>query len=137
MRGRHSSGPATDRWERSDWWGVVLDCPDALALATFYSDLLGWPIWKPEDADENGAALDLGEGVGYLSFQREPDYEAPVWPPQPGRPRMMMHLDFEVDDLETAVAHAVELGATLPDHQPQDDVRVLLDPAGHPFCLYA
>jgi hypothetical protein len=22
------------------------------------------------------------------------------------------------------------------DHQPQDDVRVMLDPAGHPFCLY-
>jgi hypothetical protein len=21
-------------------------------------------------------------------------------------------------------------------HQPQDDVRVMLDPAGHPFCLY-
>jgi hypothetical protein len=21
-------------------------------------------------------------------------------------------------------------------HQPQPDVRVLLDPAGHPFCLY-
>jgi len=20
--------------------------------------------------------------------------------------------------------------------QPQDDVRVMLDPAGHPFCLY-
>jgi len=21
--------------------------------------------------------------------------------------------------------------------QPQDDVRVMLDPAGHPFCLFA
>ena len=27
-------------------------------------------------------------------------------------------------------------GATLPSFQPQDDVRVCLDPAGHPFCLY-
>ena len=24
-----------------------------------------------------------------------------------------------------------------PEHQPQEDVRVLLDPAGHPFCLYS
>jgi catechol 2,3-dioxygenase-like lactoylglutathione lyase family enzyme len=136
VRGRKASGPEVDRWQRSDWWGVVLDCPDALALATFYSRLLDWPIWKPEEADAENAALDAGQGVGYLAFQREPDYEPPVWPPEPGRPRMMVHLDFEVDDLSAAVEHAVELGATLPAHQPQDDVRVLLDPAGHPFCLY-
>jgi hypothetical protein len=49
---------------------------------------------------------------------------------------MMLHLDFEVTDLDQAVAHALSLGAELPDHQPQDTVRVLLDPAGHPFCLY-
>ena len=36
----------------------------------------------------------------------------------------------------TAVARALELGAELPEHQPQENVRVLLDPAGHPFCLY-
>jgi hypothetical protein len=49
---------------------------------------------------------------------------------------MMMHLDLEVDDLEGAVADALALGAALAVDQPQDDVRVLLDPAGHPFCLY-
>jgi hypothetical protein len=48
----------------------------------------------------------------------------------------MMHLDFQVDDLDAAVAHAVDLGAQEARYQPQDDVRVLLDPAGHPFCLY-
>ena len=35
-----------------------------------------------------------------------------------------------------AVAHAVELGATIAESQPQANVRVLLDPDGHPFCLY-
>jgi hypothetical protein len=49
---------------------------------------------------------------------------------------MMMHLDVEVHDLEAAVADAIELGARLADHQPQDNVRVMLDPVGHPFCLY-
>jgi hypothetical protein len=34
------------------------------------------------------------------------------------------------------VAHAVAQGATLAGFQPQEDVRVFLDPAGHPFCLY-
>jgi hypothetical protein len=49
----------------------------------------------------------------------------------------MLHLDFEVSDLGEAVAHAVELGARVAGHQPHREVRVLLDPAGHPFCLYA
>ena len=49
---------------------------------------------------------------------------------------MQLHLDIEVDDLEAAGAHAVATGAVLADFQPQEDVRVYLDPAGHPFCLW-
>jgi hypothetical protein len=49
---------------------------------------------------------------------------------------MSMHLDLQVDDLDEAVAHAVEAGAELASFQPQEKVRVMLDPAGHPFCLY-
>ncbi len=49
---------------------------------------------------------------------------------------MQMHLEIAVDDLEAGVAQAVAAGATLAAFQPQEDVRVCLDPAGHPFCLY-
>ncbi len=133
MRGRRRQEPGTDRWSRSDWWGVVLEAPDPAVLLRFYSDLLGWPVWKE---DESGGALDAGEGVGYLAVQRAEQYRRPVWPPAPDAQGMQLHLDFEVSELPEAVAHAVELGATLAEHQPQDDVRVLLDPAGHPFCLY-
>ena len=49
---------------------------------------------------------------------------------------MMIHLDIAVEDLDAAVAWARESGATLAEHQPQDRVRVVLDPAGHPFCLF-
>jgi Glyoxalase-like domain len=49
---------------------------------------------------------------------------------------MMMHVDVAVGDLAQAVAAAQELGATLAGSQPQDNCTVLLDPAGHPFCLY-
>lgn len=59
-----------------------------------------------------------------------------MWPAATGRQQKMVHLDFEVSALQEATAHAMRLGAELPDHQPQDNVRVLLDPAGHPFCLY-
>ena len=127
------NGPPVDRWERRDWWGVVLDAPDVAVLTRFYSELRGWTIWREDEAE---AALDLGEGVAYLSIQRNPDYVRPVWPATGGRQQMMLHLDFEVSDLEAEVARAVRLGAELPDHQPQENVRVLLDPAGHPFCLY-
>ena len=133
MRGRDSKGPETDRWERKDWWGITLEAPDPHALLVFWSEILGKPIW---DESESGGALDLGEGVASLGVQKATVYEPPVWPPEPGRQGMQLHLEVEVTDLEEAVAHAIELGATLAEHQPQDDVRVMLDPAGHPFCLY-
>jgi hypothetical protein len=99
----------------------------------FWSAILDKPIWNET---ETGGSLDLLEGVASLGVQKADVYEPPVWPPEAGRPGMQLHLEVEVTDLETAVAHAVELGATVAEHQPQDDVRVMLDPAGHPFCLY-
>jgi catechol 2,3-dioxygenase-like lactoylglutathione lyase family enzyme len=137
MRGRRRGTPGQDRWERSDWWGIVLDSPEPKALARFYSGLLGWPLWKPDEGDGDDAALDLEEGVGYLAFQRSTDYVRPVWPNSAGEQQMMMHLDFEVSDLAEATAYALENGAVLAEFQPQDDVRVFYDPDGHPFCLYA
>jgi Glyoxalase-like domain len=44
----------------------------------------------------------------------------------------MMHFDFQVGDLDSAVAEAVAIGASVATEQPQDNVRVLFDPAGHP-----
>ncbi len=133
MRGRQVSDGPTDRMSRSDWWGVYLDCPDARALGRFYSELLGWEISHESPEIVTMAPAD---GVSYLGFQTAPDYVRPVWPAEAGRQQMMLHLDFEVSDLPAAVAHAVELGAQVADFQPQENVRVLLDPAGHPFCLY-
>jgi catechol 2,3-dioxygenase-like lactoylglutathione lyase family enzyme len=133
VRGRPSESSSTPRAARHDWWGVVLDAPDAAALARFYADLLGWEVVKSDASD---AALAPPDGVAYLSFQTSADYVRPVWPAVPSAQQMMLHLDFEVNDLAAAVAHALELGAEVAAYQPQDDVRVLLDPAGHPFCLY-
>ncbi|MFJ9245274.1 VOC family protein [Streptomyces sp. NPDC101776] len=68
-------------------------------------------------------------------FQRAEGYRPPVWPPAEGEQRPMMHFDFQVGDLDSAAAEAVTLGAKLAKSQPQKNVRVLFDPAGHPFCL--
>lgn len=69
-----------------------------------------------------------------LNIEFEREYVRPVWPSAPGRQHITGHLDIPVDDLDTAVAQAVDAGATLAQAQPQDRVRVMLDPAGHPFC---
>ncbi len=133
MRGRRASDSSVQRFQRSDWWGVVLEAPDGPALARFYSNLLGWPI---SHESEDGAAVAPDEGVAYLGFQSASDYVRPAWPTEPDKQKMILHLDFEVSDLAAAVGHARELGAVEAEFQPQDNVRVMLDPAGHPFCLY-
>jgi len=50
--------------------------------------------------------------------------------------QIMEHLEVAVTDVDEAVAWALSAGAALADHQPQDHVRVMLDPAGHPFCFF-
>ncbi|MFD5233058.1 VOC family protein [Streptomyces qaidamensis] len=115
---------------------ATLDAPDARELADFYLRLLpGWRVWRGE-AWQDWVHIRPPDGGTGLSFQTEPAYVPPVWPTGPDRPQMMIHLDIEVDDLERETARAVAEGARLAEFQPQDDVRVLLDPAGHPFCLY-
>ncbi len=114
--------------------GIVLDSADAGRLAAFYQRLLGGVV---EQGDPGWAQLRTPGGQSGLSFQDEPAYVRPVWPAAAGDQQMMVHLDIAVDDLAVAGAHAVEAGAILAEHQPQDDVRVYLDPAGHPFCLFA
>jgi catechol 2,3-dioxygenase-like lactoylglutathione lyase family enzyme len=125
-----SSGP---REGRHDYWGVVLDAPDGPALARFYADLLGWRVASSEP---EFATVGPPDGVAYLACQTSPEYRPPVWPPAGDAQQMMLHLDFEVSDLPVAVEAAQRSGARLADFQPQESVRVLLDPAGHPFCLY-
>ncbi len=112
---------------------VNISAPDPGALARFYGRLLGWEI-RAEEPD--WVVLKNPDAGATLSFQTESTYVRPVWPASPGDQQMMMHLEIRVDDLQTAGAHAADCGATLADHQPQDDVRVYFDPAGHPFCLW-
>lgn len=53
----------------------------------------------------------------------------------------MMHFEVQVDDVDTAVEMVVSLGGQQAEPQPPDrdrrTLRVMLDPAGHPFCLWS
>ena len=117
------------------WVGTVLGSPDPAGLARFYQALLGGEL---DVGDPTFVTLLLRPtDTTNLAFQLEPDHVPPTWPaPGHGDQQMQVHLDVGVTSVAEAVADAVALGATAAEFQPQDDVRVMLDPAGHPFCLY-
>src|SRR5260370_11483278 len=107
------------------WWGPAIEAPDPGALARFYSRLLGWPIGHEEPGT---TILAAPEGSIYVVFQQATGYQAPVWPPVDGRQRPMMHFDFQVGDLDSAVAQAVALGASGPPHPPPGQCRGVFGP---------
>ncbi len=109
---------------------VNIDCPDPRALAAFYAKLLGWETTHSEDE----YAMIVGDG-GSIGFGRVENFRVPSWPDTTGSKQF--HLDLGVQDLAVAEQLCLELGATVPDHQPGERWRVLIDPAGHPFCLAA
>ena len=120
------------------WTGVCLDCSNGRELADFYASLLGWQITAGDD-DAWFQLADPDGGVG-LNIQGEEWYEPPVWPERPGEQAKMLHFEIYVDDMDAAVAHAIASGAREAAPQPATrdprTLRVMLDPAGHPFCLF-
>lgn len=108
---------------------TVLDCDDPAPLAAFWAELLDGKVVHSAD----DVAIVKADG-GSLAMARVADYQPPTWPDAP-LPKQM-HLDLTVDDLDAAETEAIRLGARRADTQPgQRRWRVLLDPAGHPFCL--
>jgi catechol 2,3-dioxygenase-like lactoylglutathione lyase family enzyme len=120
------------------WVGIAIDCADAPPVARFYERLLGFTIG---DLGPYWAQLWDPAGGVHLNIQGMPSgYTPPTWPEQPGEQSKMLHFEVEVDDLEAAVATALDAGGTQAPWQPPDRdplrIRVMLDPAGHPVCLF-
>lgn len=109
---------------------VALDCPDALALATFYASIIGGVLVPGDEADW----VEVHTPTGRLAFQQIDDHRRPTWPG--GDVPQQAHLDIEVVNLDGAQEAVVGLGAEKATAQPSPDQwRVMIDPAGHPFCL--
>ena len=129
---------------RMDVTSVTIGAPAPRELAAFYARMLGWPIAVEEPArpgypPEDGWAQmrpPAGQIGPRLNFEYEAEYTRPVWPSEPGQQHTTIHLDIAVEDLGAAVTWAIEAGAALAEYQPQEHVRVMIDPAGHPFCLF-
>jgi catechol 2,3-dioxygenase-like lactoylglutathione lyase family enzyme len=106
--------------------GVSLDCADPNTLADFYLALLGGRVlWS------NAGSVGLEVPGVTLVCQRVDDYRPPAWPRA-----SIVHLDLSAGDrVDEPTERAIALGATLAEPQPDGRWRVLLDPAGHPFCI--
>lgn len=119
---------------RIEWGGICLDCRDAEELARFYTDVFGW-----KEVARDGPDWIHLEGPLGVSLQAEEWYEPPTWPEVPGALTKMLHFEVGTDDLDAAVALVVRSGGREASPQPPDRdpslLRVMLDPAGHPFCL--
>jgi catechol 2,3-dioxygenase-like lactoylglutathione lyase family enzyme len=108
---------------------VSLDAADPGPLVRFYQELLGLEVYfdSPDFVALSGASV-------LLTVQRVEGNPPVDWPTGPV-PKQI-HLELSVDDLDVAEKAAIELGATKANVQPKPAVfRVLIDPAGHPFCL--
>ena len=117
---------------RIDHQVVVFDAADLTAESTFWAGVLGGTI----DA-EDGWHMVLVDGKPRVGVQLAPDHVPPDWPD--GDPKLQIHLDLWVDDIDEAHARVMELGARLlkpaEGGADPDDFQVYADPAGHPFCL--
>ena len=109
--------------------GVSLDCAEPRVLASFWAALLGGEV-----AIETGDVAVVRLGDLLVTASRVEGYEPPTWPDGP-TPKQL-HLDLDVEDLDAAERRALSLGAVRASVQPNpESYLVLLDPAGHPFCL--
>ena len=111
---------------------TIVDCPDPLLLASFWSEVLGTPISFHSD---DFVVVAAGHEHSGLAFQRAPDHQPPVWG-DPARPQQL-HLDVMVDDVVDAHSRVLALGARrlTPAAPATGAGDVYADPAGHPFCL--
>jgi hypothetical protein len=111
-------------------WSVTLDCDDPARLGTFWAEMLGGTVAYTSD---QFVGVELPGGL-WLGAYFVPDHTPAKWPE--GDVVKQFHLDISVEDMDVAERRAVELGATKSEHQPEPDRwRVLIDPAGHPFCV--
>ncbi|MCB2339138.1 VOC family protein [Clostridium estertheticum] len=116
---------------------TVLDSDNSEELSNFYKNLLGWKKKVYYMNDKYTIVYsDKNEGTP-LVFQDIPNYKRPVWPSEDEKQQPMAHLDFlvKMDDLDKEIAHAISCGAKLADVQFSTEWTVMIDPAGHPFCI--
>ena len=113
---------------------IVLECSVPEPLATFWAAVLDRPVAQ---RDDDWWSLERRGDEARMCFQVVAGHVAPPWPGQHGE--QQIHLDVEVDDLDTSRSAVLALGARqlgdVVSEEDDSDWQVFADPAGHPFCL--
>ena len=127
---------------------VVIDTLDARALAEFYRQMLGLTYRPGDEPSDDGSGAEARDWLvlvdadtgSRIAFQQVDELPESTWPDGPHH--QMLHLDFMVpskDALDEQHERVVRLGARLRldrSEEPQEPLRVYLDPSGHPFCIF-
>lgn len=127
---------------------TVIDAVDVRRVAEFYRELLGLAYRSGDEPPPDGTRDDAdwlvlvaADGTRRLAFQRVERLPRTNWPEAPGIP-MQLHLDLSVpsiEDLQRQRRRALSLGARQRldrSQDPDEPLFALIDPAGHPFCIF-
>jgi predicted enzyme related to lactoylglutathione lyase len=110
--------------------GITIDCGDPARLASFWSALL-----------ERAVTGEHGEDTGWATVGSRLDDQPRLTFQRVGEPKtakVRIHLDVQVDDIDTARMQVERLGGRWSgERHDYDDgiVMVMHDPEGHEFCL--
>jgi predicted enzyme related to lactoylglutathione lyase len=117
---------------------VNIDVPDLDSAVRFYTEVFGYKLGRRIGPN----AVELLGGAAPIYLLEHPDGSSPLpaasarrdysrhWSP--------VHLDFVVDDIETAQARALAAGAVAEseiNEAAYGRIALLADPFGHGICL--
>jgi predicted enzyme related to lactoylglutathione lyase len=111
---------------------ITVDCTDAVALAGFWAQALGWQVYSDDDPEVLVAPSFPHRGPGPAMLF------IPV--PEPRTVKNRVHVDIQPSDTtrDEEVARLIGLGATLvEDHRTAEGPGWvwLADPEGNDFCV--
>lgn len=120
---------------------IVIDCEHPGTLARFWAAALDdYDVAPYDDAElERLRSTGIDDPIDDPTVLVEASASIPrLWfqkVPEPKRVKNRVHLDLRAVDVDAEIARLTSLGATVPDHQPNPELVVLLDPEGNEFCL--
>jgi predicted enzyme related to lactoylglutathione lyase len=110
--------------------GITIDCADPVSLSEFWSRLLDRQVSLEHEGPDWATVGSRLDSAPRLTFQRVPE-------PRNGKVRL--HLDVQVDDIDSGLAQVTDLGGQWTgqrhDYPGEGVVLVMTDPEGHEFCL--
>lgn len=107
--------------------GIVIDVSDLERSAAFWAELLGVEQGKPRS---NGDYLTVGELHSGMRLVLQKVAE-------PKTQKNRVHLDFRVNQVETAIKRIIELGGQQVSEPRSGGGVTMADPDGNEFCIGA